>query len=275
MTAAETAAESWQRWTEARAAAACAPHGPLALTGTHWLGPDPERIPGLPGEWWAAGGAVRLRATARDGILPEPGRSPEDSGAPGPGGVLEGETSLRPDTDPAPQRATHGDLRLVPIEREGELALRVFDPEAPARKAFAGIDTYPYAPDWAVPATYTPFEGGGQSPTVPNADGRERPLALTGQITFTLGGDVYALAVSTAARGLSAVLADTTSGHETYRFRFVTLPVPDADGRTVLDLNRAHLPPCAFADHFVCPFPPPGNRLPLAVEAGERHVVTR
>lgn len=38
-----------------------------------------------------------------------------------------------------------------------------------------------------------------------------------------------------------------------------------------VDLNRAVLPPCAFADHFICPFPPPGNTLPVAVEAGERN----
>jgi hypothetical protein len=33
-------------------------------------------------------------------------------------------------------------------------------------------------------------------------------------------------------------------------------------------------PPCAFADAFVCPFPPPGNALPIALEAGERAVLT-
>ena len=36
------------------------------------------------------------------------------------------------------------------------------------------------------------------------------------------------------------------------------------------DLNQAFLPPCAFNEFFVCPFPPPGNTLDLAVEAGER-----
>ncbi|MEW1914496.1 DUF1684 domain-containing protein [Kitasatospora sp. NPDC085895] len=265
MTAAETAAESWQRWTEARAAAVSAQHGPLALTGTHWLGPDPEQIPGLPGEWWAADGVVRLDAKAEYGIRLESAAA---------AGALDGEVSLRPDTDPAPERATLGELRLVPIEREGELALRVFDPDAPARAAFAGIDTFPYAPDWAVPAVFTPFESGDRALTVPNADGKERPLAVTGQIAFTLCGEEYALTVSRSGGRLSGVIADATSGHETYRFRFITLPAPDADGRTVLDLNRAHLPPCAFADHFICPFPPPGNRLPVAVEAGERHVVT-
>jgi uncharacterized protein (DUF1684 family) len=41
----------------------------------------------------------------------------------------------------------------------------------------------------------------------------------------------------------------------------------------VLDLNRAYLPPCAFADHYICPFPPPGNILAFAVPVGEKRVL--
>ncbi|MFG2824915.1 DUF1684 domain-containing protein [Kitasatospora sp. NPDC048365] len=260
-----TAADEWERWTESRTASVSAPHGPLSLTGTHWLEPEPAKIPGLPGQWWATDGTVRAVVEATDGLRAERGN-----------GLLEGEVALRPDTDPAPDLAVLGDLRLVPIEREGELALRVFDPQSAARTAFTCISVFPYAADWAVPAVFTPYETGDRAVVVPNADGRERPLDVTGQIAFTLAGEPYTLTVSRAGADgrLSGVIADATSGHETYRFRFITLPAPDADGHTVLDLNRAYLPPCAFADHFVCPFPPPGNRLPVAVEAGERHVVT-
>lgn len=109
--------------------------------------------------------------------------------------------------------------------------------------------------------------------TVPSADGRDRPLAVAGEIAFHLAGEPYTLTVSRAADRLSGVIADASSGQDTYRFRFITLPAPAADGRTVLDLNRAYLPPCAFAEHFICPFPPPGNRLPIAVRAGEKAVL--
>ncbi|MFC8716019.1 DUF1684 domain-containing protein [Kitasatospora sp. NPDC057198] len=262
----DTAAEAWRRWTEARSAAVGAPHGPLALTGTHWLEPGPAEIPGLPGRWWAEGGAVCAELLAGDGVRIEGGE-----------GEATGRVALRPDTDRHPQIAVRDRLRLVPIEREGELALRVFDPDAPARAAFAGISVYPYAPDWALPAVFTPFEDGGRAVLVENADGRARPLAVAGQVAFTLAGREHTLTVSGSEGSggrLSGVIADGTSGRETYRFRFVTLPAPDAQGRTVLDFNRAFLPPCAFADHFICPFPPPGNRLEVAVEAGERQVVT-
>lgn len=39
-----------------------------------------------------------------------------------------------------------------------------------------------------------------------------------------------------------------------------------------MDSNQSVLPPCAFADHFIHPFPPPGNTLPFAVAAGERRL---
>ncbi|RKE21890.1 DUF1684 domain-containing protein [Streptomyces sp. TLI_171] len=259
----DTAAEAWQRWTESRSAAVSAPHGPLALTGTHWLESEPGKLPGLPGRWWAEDGLVCAELVAVDGVRLEGGQQ-----------ELTGRVELRPDTDPGAQIAVVDQLRLVPIEREGELALRVFDPAAPARTAFAGISVYPYAPDWAVPAVFTPYESGERAVVVENADGRARPLTVTGQIAFTLAGQPHTLTVSGSGGRLSGVIADGTSGRGTYRFRFVTLPAPDADGHTVLDLNRAFLPPCAFADHFICPFPPPGNRLSIAVEAGERQVVT-
>jgi uncharacterized protein (DUF1684 family) len=38
----------------------------------------------------------------------------------------------------------------------------------------------------------------------------------------------------------------------------------------VLDFNRAANLPCAYTDLATCPLPPAGNRVPVAVEAGEK-----
>ena len=40
----------------------------------------------------------------------------------------------------------------------------------------------------------------------------------------------------------------------------------------VVDFNRAYNPPCVFTPFATCPMPPAGNRLPLAIEAGERMI---
>ena len=63
---------------------------------------------------------------------------------------------------------------------------------------------------------------------------------------------------------------DATNGKGTYGTgRFVYGP-PPAEGRTILDFNKAYNPPCVFSPHSTCPLPPPGNRLPFRVEGGER-----
>lgn len=53
------------------------------------------------------------------------------------------------------------------------------------------------------------------------------------------------------------------------------MPAPDAQGRVVLDFNRATNLPCAYTDLATCPLPPAENRLPAAVEAGEQIPVER
>ena len=50
---------------------------------------------------------------------------------------------------------------------------------------------------------------------------------------------------------------------------FLYTPAP-ADGRVVVDFNRAYNPPCVFSPFTTCPLPWPENRLPIRVEAGER-----
>ena len=43
----------------------------------------------------------------------------------------------------------------------------------------------------------------------------------------------------------------------------------DASGKTIVDFNKAYNPPCAFTPFATCPLPPPQNRLPIRIEAGE------
>ncbi|GCB50620.1 hypothetical protein SNL152K_7965 [Streptomyces sp. NL15-2K] len=167
----------------------------------------------------------------------------------------------------------YGERRLVVLVREGVWGVRDFDPASAARRAFRGIEATPYAARWSVPGRFTPY-GEDRTVRVENADGRERGLGLGGELAFVLDGREATLQVTVQGDGsLWAVFGDTTSGDSSYRFRFLRPAAPDAEGRTTVDFNRALLPPCAFADHFVCPFPPPGNTLDDAVEAGERNLL--
>jgi uncharacterized protein (DUF1684 family) len=237
----------WDRWRERRAASVSAPHGPLALTGTYWLDDLADGlIPGLPGVWRQENGAV---VHETDGVAAAL--------------ETEGRPLLLPDG-----------VKVLAIDREGLLAIRVWDPQAPARRSFAGIDAFDWSERWTVPAVFHPY-GAERTVRVPNHDGRERGLGLDGELAFALDGTALTLSAAVQEDGrLWAVLADATSGTTSFRFRFLYAPRPAPDGSLLLDLNRTQLPPCAFADAFVCPFPPPGNTLPIALEAGERAVLT-
>ncbi|MET7921111.1 DUF1684 domain-containing protein [Streptomyces avermitilis] len=253
------ASKDWKHWHEHRTETVSAPYGPLALTGTHWLEDYPEgRLPDIPGRWTPGGDASVLTAVAEDGLTVD-------------GEPFTGEIRLAADLGPVTAaRVAHGERRLVVLVREGIWGVRDFDPASPARRAFTGIEATSYDPRWSVPGRFTPY-GENRTVRVENADGRERGLGLGGELAFTLAGQELTLQVSVEGDGsLWAVFADATSGESSYRFRFLRPAAPDAQGRTTVDFNRALLPPCAFADHFLCPFPPPGNTLVTAIEAGER-----
>jgi uncharacterized protein (DUF1684 family) len=259
--------ESWQQWRTRREVRLRDPHGTLALTGTHWL--DEEPAPILEGEpvlWSAApdGRTVTLTAKAEHGLVLN-------------GEPVDGTVTLRPDTDEHPDTLTAPDydILLVPIEREGSAALRVYDPKAATLQAFDGIEAFDYDPRWVIPARFTPFDG-PHVEKVPNADGVVRGLGLDGTVEFELEDGTHTLqAALTSGGGLWIVFADPTTADSKPFFRFLSTEAPAADGTVTLDFNRAHLPPCAFTDHYVCPLPPKGNTVAEPIRAGELAVKTR
>ena len=57
--------EDWHEWRRRRVEAVSAPHGPLALTGTHWLADAEDgRLPRVPGHWREKGDELVLTASA-------------------------------------------------------------------------------------------------------------------------------------------------------------------------------------------------------------------
>ncbi len=167
------------------------------------------------------------------------------------------------------ETAVLGDLELRAIERDGALALRVFDPESPSRTRLRGIHSFPWNPDWVIEGAFVAASD-GESRVVRSVDGHERQEPAVGVVALEVAGQPVHLTVSRSGRGFSAVISDATSGEDAYRFRFLPIDPPDADGNVVIDFNRLFLPPCAFSDQYVCPLPPAGNRLGVRVEAGER-----
>ena len=63
---------------------------------------------------------------------------------------------------------------------------------------------------------------------------------------------------------------DGTSGAETYpAARYLDLKV-EHDDEYAVDFNYAYNPYCAYSEAYICPLPPPENRLSVPIRAGEK-----
>jgi uncharacterized protein len=158
------------------------------------------------------------------------------------------------------------------IDRGGKKALRVKDSAADRRTHFLGLDYFPVDESWRIVARWVPFEKPRLLP-ITNLLGQTAPEPVPGKAVFERDGKTYELLPIDEGPGepLFFVIADATSGKETYgggRFLYADEP---KDGQIVLDFNRAQNPPCAFTPFATCPLPPKENRLPFAVTAGEKH----
>ncbi|WP_067243403.1 DUF1684 domain-containing protein [Microbacterium resistens] len=240
MTNADPAAAAHDGWRARRRAAVTAPTGNLSLIETRWFPTDttPEQAEALVAAERAASPAgVTVTALSRTGI---------DTGAP-----------------------EHG--------------LRVWDADSPAIRAFEDIVAFPYDPDWVIDARFAPVSADRTIPFEHIRDaGGSRNLVVPGDIVFERDGETFTLAAFDDGGTLLLVFGDPTNGRDdetgTYGSgRFLFVERDDAggfgDAGTVrLDFNRAFVPPCGFSAQYNCPMPPPQNRFPWPVPAGERLV---
>ena len=117
-----------------------------------------------------------------------------------------------------------------------------------------------------------PFRCGLDAGLAPvrNVLGDNEPYRSPGVLTFTYDGQlVRAVAFSASNGRLQIIFRDASVGRETYGTRFVYAE-PQADGRYVIDFNRAYNPPCAYNPYTTCPTPPAENVFRIAITAGEK-----
>jgi uncharacterized protein (DUF1684 family) len=157
------------------------------------------------------------------------------------------------------------------IDRDGKRALRVGDSAAERRMHFQGLDYYPIDPSWRIEAKWEPFEKPRQIP-IKTINGQESSALVLGKAVFRRAGHTFSLLPIQEGLGepLFFIFTDQTSGKGTYEAaRFLYADYPE-NGVVVLDFNKAINPPCAFTPFATCPLPPLENRLPMAVNAGEK-----
>ena len=266
MTVQDVAADSkaftrdWQNWHSRQQARLADAHGFLSITSLHWLESTPQRFNDAPGRWSTGREGVRVVLAEGEQLVVDGVAVHGEYGF----GVIAERSSLFP---------ASGNAVIEVAKRGGHDILRPRHPRNPLRVEFTGTPTYDPDPRWAVTGRYLPFDKPRPTTVGAAVEGLQHVYDAPGQVLFELEGRSLSL---TAFNGhtpgsLMVLFTDATSGVTTYAAnRALQVDPPAADGTVRLDFNRAANLPCAYTDLATCPLPPAENRLPIAVEAGEK-----
>ncbi|MFI5954483.1 DUF1684 domain-containing protein [Cryptosporangium sp. NPDC051539] len=252
--------QDWDSWYAEHQRVLGDPHGFLAITSLNWLDENPQRFDDAPGEW----------STGPEGVVVDlaPGEELVVGGNTVTGrhsfGVIPERGSLYPEA---------GDAVIEVAKRGGHDIIRPRHPENPLRVAFEGTPAYDPDPRWVATGRYTAFDEPRPTTVGAAVEGLQHVYDAPGELRFTLDGNEYTLTAFNGYRPgtLSVLFTDATSGVTTYAAnRSLQVDAPDEDGTVTIDFNRAANLPCAYTDLATCPLPPAENRLPIAIEAGEK-----
>lgn len=258
-TAVDPFTREWEAWRAERDRGLAEPYGILSITSINFLTEDPMTIDGIPGRW----------STAAEGPVVELADGEE---------LRDGERTLtgRVDLGPFPRpfrQLDSGSIAIRGFHSQGYDIVRPHDPESPLRTGYTTTPAYAPDPSWRITGRWLPFDQ-----PHPTAIGSVQPqlgrvVDAPGEIEFELDGRQHRLvATPSFQKGhVTLLFRDLTSGVTTYPAqRELIVRLPESGDRIELDFNRAHNKNCAYTDLAVCPLPPAGNTLDVAIEAGEK-----
>jgi len=141
------------------------------------------------------------------------------------------------------------------------------------RSTFGGLPYYDYDPRFATRGKVRPLPE--ERYDVGTSTGGVIPFVRFGAVDLDVGSlEVFWL--DAYSGGVFLPFRDATAGKTTYgggRYLLDTAKSADLGAigdELVLDFNFAYHPSCRYDPKWVCPLAPPGNRLQVAIEAGER-----
>jgi hypothetical protein len=264
--------ESIEEWQVQRLERLKSKNGWLSLAGLFWLeegensfGSDPENDIKFPqkadafsGTLVLDSGSVKLKVAEGVGI------SVKDS--------LITEMELFDDHSENTTRLQQGDLAWYIVKRGERYGIRLRDHKHPRIDELDHIPSYPIQTSYVVEATLEPFDSPRTMTVATPLEGFTESYECPGILNFRINGKKLTLHPFTSGAGYFLVIADETSGLDTYGGGRFMYAMPDSSGRIILDFNKTYNPPCAFSPFATCPMPPRENFLPAAIEAGEKSV---
>jgi uncharacterized protein len=261
-----------EAWRDQRVERLKSPTGWLSLVGLEWLKPGTNKLGSAKDN-----DIIIAKAPAHLGSIEWNGDKVSIALDAGSAALIDDKplanAELLDDSHEKPTTISFDTVSFYLIDRAGgKKGLRIKDSEAKSRVGFLGIDYYPIDPSWRVEARWVAFDP-PHTLEIPNVIGTIDKMPVPGKAVFEHDGQSFELLPvleTDDAEELFWIIADKTSGKETYgAARFIYSAMPK-DGKVVIDFNKAYNPPCAFTPYATCPLAPPENRLGVAVRAGEK-----
>jgi uncharacterized protein (DUF1684 family) len=264
-----------RKWQQTRAQRLQSEDSWLSLAGLYWLNEGTSRIGSdkasndvvFPAKAPASIGTLTL-TNGKAMLTPNPAAQLTIDGKP-----FTAPSELRHDLDPAgPNVIRFGTMNFQVIKRNDKYALRLKDKENDARVHFKGLEYFPVNPKWRIEAQFSPYNPPKKIP-ITNVLGMTGDETSPGAIAFSVDGKEYSIdpILEAGESDYFIIFRDATAGKETYpAARYMYAAPPGKDGKVILDFNKAYNPPCAFTPYATCPLPPPQNKLPFRIEAGEK-----
>lgn len=264
--------EEYQAWRQQRLEGLKDKEGWLSLAGLYWLdegvnrfGSDPDNDIQFPEKAAPFCGTLELNQgevtlNVADGVEIYQGNS------------LVREMKLTDDQSGNTTHLQQGDLAWYIVKRGERYGIRLRDYKHPRIHELDHIPSYPIQTSYVVEATLEPFDEPMTMTVATPIEGYTEDYECPGILHFRIRGTKLILYPFNSGNGYFLVIADETTGLETYGAGRFMYAAPDSTGRIILDFNRAYNPPCAFSPFATCPMPPRENFLPVAIEAGEKTV---
>jgi uncharacterized protein len=149
----------------------------------------------------------------------------------------------------------------------------------PQRALFPGLSYFEYEPSLRFTIELDDAEPVAATTMTAGEDGEVKlvPFARTRGLKQAVGAELTLFWIEGYGGGVFLPFGDPTNGVDSFaggRYLLDTIKGADLgwtpDGKVVLDFNFAYNPSCAYSDQWVCPLPPPENRLAEPITAGER-----
>jgi len=255
-TPSEQRAAERAQWHAGRIQQLRAEQGWLSLVGLDFLSPGSYTVGSAPsarlhypgcsaplvGTWVVEPESVRFHAEPGVEVLIENGSEAQP---------------LRTDVGNTPSVVRNGRMSFTLLRRNGQFALRVRDPQSPARTNFTPIAMFAYDERYRVEAEVTPAAPGQQLP-ITNVTGCTEQEPFAGFLSLVLDDQVHRFVATAGKDGrLLLVFSGPTNGKHGYLGgRFLDIPAPHHT-RTWIDFNRAINALRSFTGFGSAPLPPP------------------